>query len=108
MLDCNISSCNAVTATQYMLNLDKSCIDKEYLKEAILWNFNVRHVLEYYLSLANGKIAPSPDKSLTDQLNENLLALSRYAKNMFNILTIQAKQNLIQHLLTNTQIVSNN
>jgi hypothetical protein len=108
MIDFNITSSNAVTAAQHMRNLDKSCIDKEYQKEAILWNFNVKHALEYYLSLANGKIALSPDKSLTDQLNETLLALGRYAKNMFNTLTSQAKQDLIQHVLTNIQIVINN
>lgn len=101
MPDCNITSLNAVSAAQFMLNLDKSFIDAQYQQEAILWTFNVRHALEYYLSLLSGKIVPvSSDKILREQLNESLLALSQYTKNMFHILTLQSKQDLIQHLAT--------
>ena len=100
MPDSNITSHNAVIAAQFLLNLDKSFIDEQYQQEAILWTFNVRHALQYYLSLLNGKIASSSDKSLNEQLNESLLALSQYSKNMFHILTLQAKQDLIQHLAT--------
>jgi hypothetical protein len=107
MTDCNISSSNAVSAAEFMLNLDKSYIDEEYQQESILWTFNVKHALEYYLSLANGKIAPSLDKTLREQLNESLLALSQYSKNMFNILTLKAKQDLIQHLAKTSPPTSN-
>ena len=100
MHDCNITSLNAVIAAQFLLNLDKSLIDEQYQQEAILWTFNVRHALQYYLSLLNGNITLSSDKPLKEQLNESLLALSQYAKNMFHILTFQAKQDLIQHLAT--------
>lgn len=69
MLDCNITSLNAVIAAQFMLNFDKSHIDGEYQNESIIWSFNVKHALEYYLSLLNGHIAPSSDKSLKEQFN---------------------------------------
>jgi hypothetical protein len=101
MPNCNITSLNAVIAAQLMLNLDKSSIDEQYQQDAILWTFNVRHALEYYLSLLSGKIVPvSSDKTFREELNESLLALSQYSKNMFHILTLQTKQNLIQHLAT--------
>jgi hypothetical protein len=92
MPDCNITSLNDVIAAQFMLNFDKSPIDGEYQKESIIWTFNVKHALEYYLSLLNGHIASSSYKSLKHQLNESLLALSQYAKNMFHILTLQANR----------------
>ncbi|MBS0287990.1 MAG: hypothetical protein JSR17_11875 [Proteobacteria bacterium] len=99
MTDCNINSSNAVIAAQFMLSLDKSFIDEQYQQDAILWTFNVKHALEYYPSLLNGKIVhTSSNKTFSEEIDESLLALSQYAKNMFQILTIQGKQDLIQHL----------
>lgn len=103
MTDRAITSSNAVNAAQFMLNLDKSFINEQYQQDAILLTFNVKHALEYYLSLLNGKIIPpTSDKAFREELNVSLLALSKYAKNIFNILTSQAKQDLIQHLATKT------
>ena len=101
MLNCNITSTNAVSAAQFMLALDSSSIDEPYQQDSYLWTFNVKHSLEYYLSLLNGKIVPvSSDEAFRQEVNKSILALSQYAKNMFHILTLQAKQDLIHYLET--------
>lgn len=95
----NITSLNIVTAAQFMLSLGEAAINNEFKEEAILWTFNVKHTLAYYLSLKNGKIIPlSLEEPFRKELNRTLLALSDYSRHLFQILNAQAKEELLQHL----------
>src|SRR5260221_522559 len=68
-------------------------------QDASLWTFNVKHALNYYLYLLQGKNVSLPEgKTFQDELNSSILALSQYIRNMFHILTPHAKQELSKHL----------
>lgn len=99
MPDSIITSNNAVSAAQFMMALDKAAIDEQYQQDAVLWTLNVGNSLEHYLSLLSGKINLEPhDEALPEQLYTSLFALTQYTKNMFHILTHQAKHDLIHYL----------
>lgn len=99
MLEHNITSKNVVPAAQFMLSLDNSSINKEYQQDSTLWIFNVEHALNYYLSLLKERITTLPhDKTFKQELSDSLLALKQYVINMFHILTLPAKKDLIRQL----------